>query len=54
VRLESFNDQRHGYLRITVTKKTIKLDYIVVPDPSEHATDALLKPYDSVELKLVR
>ncbi len=53
VRLESFNDQQHGYLRITVTKKTIKLDYIVVPDPSEQAKDGLLKPYDSVEVKLL-
>ena len=53
VQLESFNDQQHGYLRITVNKKTIKVDYIVVPDPSQPAKDGLLKPYDSVELKLV-
>lgn len=51
-RLEQFNDQQHGYLRITVIKKTIKLDYIAVPDPSEHAKDGLLNPYDSVEIKL--
>ena len=51
--LENFNDQQHGYLRITVNKKTIKMDYIVVPDPSEQAKDGLLKPYDSVELKLL-
>ncbi len=51
--LQDFNDQQHGYLRITVTKTSIQLDYVAVPDPSEQAKDGLLKPYDSVELKLV-
>jgi 3',5'-cyclic AMP phosphodiesterase CpdA len=50
--LESFNDQQHGYLRITVTKKSINLDYVAVPDPSKQVRDGLLKPYDSVEVKL--
>jgi hypothetical protein len=47
-KLESFNDSEHGYLRVTVTKKTITLDYVAVPDPSENPPDAFLKPYDSV------
>jgi predicted phosphodiesterase len=51
--LQNFNDQQHGYLRITVTKTSIQLDYVAVPDPSEQPKDGLLKPYDSVELKLV-
>jgi len=32
--LESFNDSPHGYLRITVTKKSIACEYVAVPDPS--------------------
>jgi acid phosphatase type 7 len=50
--LENFNDSQHGYLRVTVTKKTIALDYVAVPDPSENAKDAILKPYDSIEVSL--
>lgn len=50
--LESFNDTAHGYLRITVTKKAIQLDYIAVPDPSENPEDKLLDPFDSVTVKL--
>lgn len=52
VSLENFNDQQHGYLRVTVTKKSIQLDYVAVPDPSEHAKPAFLKPYDSVVVEL--
>jgi hypothetical protein len=52
VLLENFNDQQHGYLRITVTTSSIRLDYVAVPDPSEHAKDGVLKPYDSVEVRL--
>ena len=33
-----------------VTKKTITLDYVTVPDPSTNPKDAYLKPYDSVEV----
>jgi len=29
--LENFNDADHGYLRVTVTKKKISLDYVAVP-----------------------
>jgi acid phosphatase type 7 len=46
--LESFNDSDHGYLRITVTKQDITLDYVTVPDPSTNPKDAVLPPYDSV------
>lgn len=48
--LENFNDWQHGYLRVAVTKKNITLDYVAVPDPSENAKDAILKPYDTVEV----
>jgi hypothetical protein len=49
--LENFNDLQHGYLRVTVTRKKITLDYVAVPDPSENAKDAsFLKPYDTVEV----
>jgi hypothetical protein len=50
--LESFNDSQHGYLRITVTKKAIQLDYVAVPDPNGNAAGAVLEPYDSVTVKL--
>jgi hypothetical protein len=50
--LENFNDTDHGYLRVTVTKKKITLDYIAVPDPATNPEDAVLKPYDSVEVLL--
>jgi hypothetical protein len=50
--LESFNDSQHGYLRVTVTKRKITLDYIAVPDPSENPKDSILKPYDTVEVTL--
>jgi predicted phosphodiesterase len=50
VLLENFNDLRHGYLRITATKKSLKADYVAVPDPSDHAKDGFLDPYDSVEV----
>jgi Calcineurin-like phosphoesterase len=51
-KLENFNDSRHGYLRITVTKRKIVLGYVTVPDPSENPKDTILKPYDSVEVSL--
>jgi hypothetical protein len=50
--LEEFNDSQHGYLRVTVTKKTVKLDYVAVPDPSENPKDSFLEPYDSVEVSV--
>jgi len=51
-KLENFNDPQHGYLRVTVTKKSIHLDYVAVPDPSARARNSFLKPYDSVEVRL--
>jgi acid phosphatase type 7 len=50
--LQSFNDWQHGYLRVAVTPKKIKVDYVAVPDPSESPKDQVLKPYDSVEVSL--
>jgi hypothetical protein len=50
--LESFNDWQHGYLRVAVTPKKIKLDYIAVPDPSTNPKDQVLDPFDSVEVDL--
>jgi acid phosphatase type 7 len=47
-KLENFNDSDHGYLRVTVTKKDITLDYVTVPDPSNNPKDQFLKPSDSV------
>ena len=50
--LENFNDSQHGYLRVTVTRKDITLDYVAVPDPSTNPKDAVLPPYDSVKVSL--
>jgi hypothetical protein len=46
--LADFNDWQHGYLRITVTKNKITVDYVAVPDPSTNPKDSFLKPYDTV------
>jgi hypothetical protein len=48
--LESFCDDHHGYLRITVTKKAIACEYVVVPDPGKPAKGPL-KAFDSVTIK---
>jgi predicted phosphodiesterase len=48
--LESFNDWQHGYLRVAVTPKKIRLEYVAVPDPSQNPKDQVLKPYDTVEV----
>jgi acid phosphatase type 7 len=48
--LENFNDSDHGYLRVTVTKKDITLDYVIVPDPSTNPKESFLPPYDSVQV----
>ncbi len=50
--LESFSDSQHGYLRIAVTPKKIRAEYIAVPDPSENPKDQVLEPYDTVEINL--
>jgi predicted phosphodiesterase len=50
--LENFNDAQHGYLRVSVTKRKIVLDYVAVPDPSKNARDAILKPFDRVEVSV--
>jgi len=46
--LVDFNDSQHGYLRITVTKNKITVDYVAVPDPSTNPKGSVLKPYDSI------
>jgi hypothetical protein len=48
--LESFNDSQHGYLRITVTKKSIVSEYVAVPDPSK-PTNGPLKAFDTLTIK---
>jgi hypothetical protein len=47
--LESFNDSQHGYLRITVTKKSIVCEYVAVPDPSTPKAGPL-KAFDSLTI----
>lgn len=49
--LEAFNDQQHGYLKITVTKKQIQCEYFAVPEP-DVPTGRSLAPYDTVVVKL--
>ena len=48
--LESFCDNQHGYLRITVTKKQIDCEYVAVPDPASPKKEPL-KAFDSVTIK---
>ena len=48
--LESFNDSQHGYLRITVTKKSIVCEYVAVPDPSSPKKGPL-KAFDTLTIK---
>ena len=47
--LESFNDQQHGYLKLTVTAspRQILCEYYAVPEPDATVT-APLTPFDSV------
>jgi hypothetical protein len=48
--LESFCDDQHGYLRITVTRKAIDCDYVAVPDPSKPVKGPL-KAFDKLTIK---
>jgi hypothetical protein len=48
--LESFCDSQHGYLRITVTKKSIVCEYVAVPDVSK-PTKGPLKAFDTLTIK---
>jgi len=48
--LENFNDSQHGYLRITVTKKALNVEYVAVPDPSK-PTNGPLKAFDAIVIK---
>ena len=49
--LENFNDASHGYLLLTVTKKSIQCDYYAVPEPGA-ARPSSLKPFDSVTITI--
>ena len=51
-KLENFNDTDHGYLRVTVTKRDITLDYVAVPDPSTNPKAAVRNPYDTITVTL--
>jgi hypothetical protein len=48
--LENFNDSQHGYLRVTVSKKSIVCEYVAVPDPSK-PTKGPLKAFDTLTIK---
>jgi acid phosphatase type 7 len=48
--LENFNDSQHGYLRITVTKKRLVCEYVVVPDTSTPKPGPL-KAFDTLTIK---
>lgn len=48
--LENFCDDQHGYLRITVKKKSIVCEYVAVPDPSKPANGPL-KAFDTLTIK---
>jgi len=48
-RLENFCDSQHGYLRITVTKGKMVVEYFAVPDPSSPSTKPL-SPFDTLKV----
>ena len=47
--LENFNDSAHGYLRLTITKKTILCEYFAVPEPGVPAK-LPLKAFDAITI----
>jgi hypothetical protein len=47
--LESFCDNQHGYLRITVTKKELSCEYVAVPDTSSPQKGPL-KAFDTLTI----
>jgi acid phosphatase type 7 len=49
--LENFCDSQHGYLKITVTKSEMTVEYFAVPDPSSPATKPLV-PFDTLNIEL--
>lgn len=48
--LENFNDSQHGYLRITVTKKSMLCEYVAVPDTAAPKPGPLT-PFDTLMIK---
>jgi acid phosphatase type 7 len=49
--LENFCDSQHGYMKITVTKTEMTVQYFAVPDPSSPATMPLV-PFDTLKIEL--
>jgi len=49
--LENFCDSQHGYLKITVTKDGMVVDYFAVPDPSAPASKPLA-PFETLNIAL--
>ena len=49
--LENFCDSQHGYLKISVTKDEMVVDYFAVPDPSAPASKPL-SPFDTLTITL--
>jgi acid phosphatase type 7 len=48
--LENFSDDQHGYLRITVTRKSIVSEYVAVPNPGS-SKKGPLKAFDTLTIK---
>jgi acid phosphatase type 7 len=54
VRLDAYCEDRHGYLRVTVTDTSLKGEYITVPRPQESWRRGPVATADSFELDLRR
>jgi 3',5'-cyclic AMP phosphodiesterase CpdA len=52
VQLDACCDDRHGYLRITATKTTVKGEYVTVPRPQESWRNGPVATLDSFEVDL--
>jgi acid phosphatase type 7 len=50
--LMSFNDTAHGYLKLTITKSTIRTDYFAVPEPGAAKPAQRLTPFDSNTVRI--
>ena len=48
--LDNFNDSQHGYLRITVTNKSLVCEYVAVPDASAPKPGPL-KAFETLTIK---
>jgi hypothetical protein len=52
VRLDAYSEDRHGYLRVTVTETSLKGEYVTVPRPQESWRKGPVATADSFELDL--